>query len=299
MPLVFVLYALFASTFTIAKSALEHCQPLFLIGTRMLLAGLILIAYQKFVRRESFKLNLQSWRRILLLALFAVYLTNVFEFWGLKYISSFKTCFIYSLTPFVSAIICYFVLAEKLNLRKWVAILIGCLGIIPILFTQSVTENQADTFPFLAELSVVVATICGAYGWIILKQLVAENGLSLPVANGLSMLIGGALALGHSAFAEEWDPLPFNDTEVYLTSVFLLIIISNLICYNLYGFLLKRFSPTFMSLAGLSTPIFTAVLGWFFLGETVTWPFYLSFLFVLAGLTLFNKDKLPQKTPET
>jgi drug/metabolite transporter (DMT)-like permease len=65
-----------------------------------------------------------------------------------------------------------------------------------------------------------------------------------------------------------------------------------LICYNLYGYLLRRFSATFMSFAGLTTPLFTALFGWIFLGEVASPAFYLSFSILSVGLLLFYQEEL-------
>jgi drug/metabolite transporter (DMT)-like permease len=110
------------------------------------------------------------------------------------------------------------------------------------------------------------------------------------MANGVSMLIGGILALGHSYSTEEWNPFPVTHYSVFFECTLLLILISNLICYNLYGMLLKRYSATFISFAGFTTPLFTALFGWLLLGETVSLSFYLSFFIVLSGLVLFEYD---------
>lgn len=291
---VILLYALFASVFTISKTALEHSQPFFLIGTRMMLAGLILIGYQWFRHRESFTFNKTIWKQIFLLAACNIYLANAFEFWGLKYLTSFKTCFIYSLSPFVSALFCYWLFSEKLSRKKWAGLLIGFAGFIPILMSQTSGEEQTGHFLFFswAELSVMMAAITSVYGWILLKQLIKDNGVSPLTANGFSMLIGGTMALVHSGIVEDWNPVPINGFVPFLECTILLIIISNLICYNLYGALLKKYSPTFMSFAGFTTPLFTALFGWFFLGEVVTWPFYLSFVIVLGGLIIFDQQEL-------
>lgn len=293
---VLLLYGLFASVFTIAKTGLEYTQPLFFVGTRMLLAGVILLGYQKLVNKQSFSFDNQTWRRIFRLSLFNIYLTNVFEFWGLKYLTSFKTCFIYSLSPFISALFSYLMFAEKMNYKKWLGFLIGFVGFLPILMTHTATEEQTGHLLFFswAEISVMVATVCGVYGWIVLRQLVNKNNLSPLTANGLSMLIGGVFALSHSYVAEDWNPVPVTNYAVFIDCALALIIISNLVCYNLYGVLLKRYSATFISFAGLTTPLFTALFGWFFLGEVVTWPFYLSFFIVFLGLFLFDQEELKQ-----
>lgn len=301
---VVLLYALFASVFTISKTGLMHAQPLFLVGTRMLLAGAILVGYQLVVQKQTFQLSRKTWTRLLLLGLFNIYLTNVFEFWGLQFLPSYKACFIYSLSPFLSALFCYFLFAEKLSSKKWVGLIVGFVGFLPILLNHTFDEGETGQFFFFswAEIAVMLAAVCSVYGWIILKQLVNEDQLSPLSANGVSMLIGGAFALAHSLAVENWNPLPVTNFSIYLECTLLLILISNLICYNLYGFLLKRYSAPFISFAGFTTPLFSALFGWYFLREVITWPFYFSFALVFAGLMLFNQEELkqnyqlPQKT---
>ena len=73
-----------------------------------------------------------------------------------------------------------------------------------------------------------------------------------------------------------------------------LIIVSNLLAYNLYGALLKRFSATFLSFAGFSTPLITAFFGWAFIHETVSWGFIGCAVIVFIGLGLFYQEELRQ-----
>lgn len=291
---ILLLYALFASVFTIAKTGLTYVDPFFFVGIRMSLAGMILIGYQFFIRKERFTYDRKIWLRLFLLALFNIYFTNIFEFWGLRYLTSSKACFIYSLSPFLSALFSYFLFNENLTSKKWIGLLVGFIGFTPILLYQSLSEEAAGQFLFFswAELAVMIAAVCSVYGWIVLKQLVNENGLSPLSANGFSMFFGGAFALCHSFFSEEWNPFPIRDYSIFFECTLLLILISNLICYNLYGALLKRYSATFISFAGFTTPLFAAIFGWLFLGEVVTWPFYLSFGIVFLGLFLFDQEEV-------
>ncbi len=296
MFLVILLYALFASVFTIAKTGLEYAQPFFFVGSRMFVAGLLILAYQFCFKRQEFFFKKSDFWKIFGLALFNIYLTNVFEFWGLKYLTSFKTCFIYSLSPFVSAILSYFIFAEKMNLKKLAGLLIGFTGFLPILINHTSTEDQTGHLFFLswAEMAVMAAAVCAVYGWILLRKLVKEGGYSPFMANGLSMLIGGAMALVHSFIVEDWNPVPVTQMMPFMECAFLLIIISNMICYNLYGYLLKHYSATFISFAGFVTPLFSAIFGWYYLGEVVTLPFYLSAGIVFTGLLIFYQEELKQ-----
>ncbi|MEC7840189.1 MAG: DMT family transporter [Chlamydiota bacterium] len=294
MALVFVLFALFASVFTVGKTALEFTQPFFLVGSRMLLAGSILLTYEYFKNPGNLKIQKKHFKLILLLATFNIYLTNTFEFWGLQYLSSFKACFIYSLSPFAAAIISYFVFSEKLSRKKWLGLSVGCVGFLPILIAQDSSETGLNHVFFfsLAEIAVLAACISSVYGWIILRQVVRDGGYSALTANGYSMLIGGSFALFHSAITESWDPIPTSNFTIFVETGLALIIISNFLAYNLYGYLLKRYSATFISFAGFTTPMFTALFGWMFLGEVVTWQFYVSSVIVFSGLYLFNQEEL-------
>lgn len=294
MPLVFLLFALFASVFTIGKTALEYSQPFFLIGTRMCIAGILLLIYTFFKHPEEFKFSKRDFWPFVKLAIFNIYLTNTLEFWGLKYLTSFKTCFIYSLSPFLSALFSYFVFSETMTPKKWIGLLIGCIGISPILLSQGSDEIMTGQFLFFswAELAVLIACISSVYGWILLRQLIRDHNFTPLVANGFSMLIGGFFALAHSFVTEDWSPVPVTELIPFFECTIALILISNIICYNLYGHLLKKYSTTFMSFAGFTTPMFTAFFGWIFLGEMVTWEFYFSLGIIFIGLYVFNNEEV-------
>ena len=293
---VILLYALFASVFTVSKIALSYAAPLFLVGSRMLVAGLLLSFYGAVRSGIVFPKSKKIWGGLFKVALFNIYLTNVFEFWGLQTLPSFKVCFLYSLSPFLSAFFCYFLFGDQLNRRKWLGLVVGFLGFAPIFLWQSVGSGRSlDWCTFsLADGALCMGIVCSVYGWIGLMELVKEQGVSPLIANGWSMWIGGTVALFHSWLAESWNPIPVltSGQGVVLECTLFLILVSNCICYNLYGHLLKKYSPTFLSFAGLMTPVFCALYGMLFLQETITWPFYCSFPMVLAGLYIFNREEL-------
>ena len=294
MFFVFILYALFASVFTISKTGLEYTSPLFLVGSRMLVAGSLLLAYQAIIAPSTLRVRKSDIGNLLTLAICNIYLTNALEFWGLQYLPSFKVCFFYSLSPFAAALFSYFLFSETLTKKQWIGLIVGFCGLLPMIFAQTELEQAIGHFLIFSwpELSVLGAAICSVYGWILLKKTVTQSGHSPLIANGYSMTIGGTIAIAHSILTEPWDPLPIAAVAPFMTSALSLIIISNLICYNLYGYLLQRFSATFMSFAGFTTPLFAALFGWFFLNEVITWPFYLGLVGILTGLSIFYHDEV-------
>lgn len=296
MGLVFLLYALFATVFTVSKTGLEFTSPVFFVGSRMFIAGVLMLGYLFIFQRNKLLLRREHLWGLFLLALFNIYLTNILEFWGLQYLTSFKTCFIYSLSPFLSALLSYFVFSEKMNGKKWIGLALGFVGFLPILLNQSTSEEGVQHLFFLswAEIAVMMAATCSVCGWILLRQLVKDKGFSPLMANGGSMFIGGAMALFHSFLVEDWNPIPVTELMPFMECSLWLIVISNFVCYNLYGKLLKRFTATFISFAGFTTPLFAALFGWYYLGEQVTLPFYISSIIVFAGLLIFNQEELKQ-----
>lgn len=292
---VFLTFFIWSSVFSIGKTALGTAPPLFLTGARMVAGGIILLAFLFLFRRRDFKISKKHIFPLVLLSLFSVYLTNAFEFWGLQYLSAAKTCFIYSLSPFLAALFSYFQFKEKMTPKKWLGLLVGFIGFLPVLRYQSGAENLLGGLSFLsfAEIALILATITSVYGWVLLRKLGKEDGINPLMANGFSMVLGGIFALTHSFFAESgWSPLPITNYSLFLEGIVLMILISNIICYNLYGWLLKKFTATFLSFAGLMTPLFAAFFGWILLGETVPPSFFLSLGIIFVGLWLVYSEEL-------
>lgn len=294
---VILLYALFASLFGFSKATLDYSEPFFLIGSRMAFAGLLLLAFQAITNPTLLKIHAKHLKLLILLAFLNIYLTNIAEIWGMQYMTSAKACLIYSLSPFVAALLSHILLKEKLSSKKWLGVFAGFIGLIPIFSTQSQAENFTGEIISisLADITLLTAVFCSTYGWILLKKLVDEHQYSPITMNGFSMALGGTIALIHSYFAgESWAPIPVTDFSPFLHNTLWMCLISNIICYNLYGFLLKRYTATFMAFSGLITPLFASFFGWFFYHETITWHFFASLIIFSISLALFYQEELKQ-----
>lgn len=129
-----------------------------------------------------------------------------------------------------------------------------------------------------------------------MKKLVRDKNYSPVMVNGLTMSAGGILAL-LTTFSYG-DFFPITNIASFSGWLFTVIIISNLICYNLYGYLLKHYSATFLSFAGFICPLFAALYGWGFLGEKITWHFFASSTFVFFGLYLYYREEIKKTEAE-
>ncbi len=290
MILVALLYAILASTFIFAKQALAYSPPFFLIGFRMILAGIILLSYYRYqhgpihIKREDYGLFFR-------VAWFHIFCAFVLEFWALQYLSALKTTVIYSATPFITALLAFILLKESLSYKKVLGILVGLAGLLPVFIVHS---TQADTSSLwlvsVPDCVLLLAVISSAYAWFLVKQLMTK-GYSLVVINGVAMLLGGILSYAISLVFEGFGHQVTN-WPAFLWWVILLIIVSNVLVYNFYGYLMHRYSITFISFSGFLCPGFAALYEWLFMGGSITWHYLASLALVTAGLYIFYRDEL-------
>lgn len=286
----FLVFFLWSLSFPLGKSLVLVSSPVFLTAFRMTFAGTLLLGYLAF-KKELPPLTKKVFLSLTLLALFSVYITNILEFWSLERLPAAKTCFIYSLSPFITALLSYFHFKEKMTPMKWLGLSIGTASALPVIFSSS---KDLSTLFYIAwpELAAIGATFASVYGWIILRILVKEN-LSPLFVNGMSMLIGGLLALATSFFFDRWNPIPIEAGHIstVLLIVTLLTFLSNIFCYNLYGYLLKKYTATFLSFFGLLSPIFASFHSWVILGEEPSLTIISSTAILLLGLWLVYREE--------
>ncbi len=314
MWLIFLLYFLMASTFTLAKTAVSYMHPIYFIGLRMIIAGGALLGYLYWFKREDWRSISANRGQFAQIIIFHIYCAYVFEFWALQYLTSAKTCLLYNLSPFITALLMYLLFNQKLSLQKWIGLAIGFAAMLPILVAHSALEDIFTSLGFLSfpELVLLFAVACSAYGWIVMGNLVGQKGYNPIMVNGIGMAGGGVAAL-ITAFKFEgfnpfiWQQYPADMLGKYLipilgsstTTVIIglgcliaLIIIANIIGYNLYGSLLRRYSATLLAFAGFITPFFASIFGWIFLSEPLTMPFFVSLAITIVGLYLFYEDEM-------
>lgn len=296
MLLIILLYALFGASFPMGKMLLQYTTPLFLAGSRMFLAGIILLGYQYFYAHAEFKFKRKHLWYYFQIIFFGIYIAYILRFWALSELTSTKTSFIYNLSPFFASLYSYFLFQETMSKKQWIGLCVGFFGFFPILLSSSCSEQSIGEFIFLSwyEVATIVSVALHSYSWIVMRKLIKDQSYEPPMVNGITMTAGGTLSLLTSVVYDGFAPV--TDVPPFLGYLLGTILISNIICFNLYGYLLHQYSATFVSFAGFLGPLFSAIYGWIFLGEPITWHFYLSTCIVFAGLYLFYQDELASKS---
>ncbi len=302
MILIIVLYGLFASSLFLSKVLLSYAPPIFYTGIRMLIGGGLLLGYQYFNPRQQFVIKRKHLWLYAQLILFSILATYILRFWGLRSLPTYKASFLHNLAPFMTSFYSYFIFQERMTKNQWIGLNIGLLGMIPILLTSSPGEKQLGELFYISwpELAIIGCVAAQSYGWIIMRKLLKDKSYSPMMINGISMTTGGFIALGLSTPLEGFAPV--HDWIGFFFWLALVILVSNIICVNLYGHLLRTYTATFLSFAGFLSPIFAALYEWIgsllapeIFERHISWHFYASCVIVFIGLYLFYKDELGQR----
>ena len=289
MYLIFLMYALLASTFAFGKLLIGLIPPIFLISLRMIIAGTMLLVFSYvFDQKQSIKSS--DWWLFCTVILFHILIPFTTEYIALQSISPSNACLLYNLSPFFSALCSYIIFQEKMTLKKWIGFCIGIIGILFYLQSQCCFDISFSWPNVLMLISVMTSSI----GWIFFRVLVKNRNYPSIMINGLSMFISGFIALPISRFFEGSVIVNLSHIPQIIALVGATILITNIIFYNLYGYLLKYYTATFLSFVGFVTPLFAAFFEWIFIGTTVPHEFFLTIAIVGAGIYIFYQEELKQ-----
>jgi len=297
MFLVLLLYAIFAAM-TFINSSLMTSDPYpIIVGIfRALGSGIIILSYFALFNYKklcTLKLTRYQWY---LLTLYGVFV-HAFAMCGFSYGALFadpiSICFLYASAPFLTAIMLYLYEKESLSWVKVIGLLIGFAGLVPILLKTSLEDHfvALQGNALLGNGIVLISMIFFCLGWIFFKKLTSISAHNVQLLNGIAMLIGGFASSLFVVLQYKigfFDP-SFSNNFVYLL---LLFVLTSLITYSLYAYLLQYFSPTFISFAGFLEPAFAMLYGTLFFGYGIQMIDIVSFLTLFIGLYIFYRQEL-------
>lgn len=294
MLLIILLHALWAASVTTSKMMLDFTNPIFLTAIRMSIAGALLLYYQYFHAHEPFVVKKKDMFLFFQVAFFGIFLSYNLRHWALDEVSAAKTMFLYNAAPFMSSLYSYFIFKEKMSKMKWLGLFIGCIGIIPILLTTSAKEASLGEFFYIswAEIAILASAASHSYSWIVVRRLVRDKNYSPMMVNGICMFSGGLMAFATAGVFEGFRFVIHANIWYFIALLSFVVLVSNIVCHNLYGYLLRQYTATFLSFTGFMGPLIAAVYGWILFGNPITWHYYVSSVVMFVGLYLFYKDEL-------
>ncbi len=289
MILFLLLQTIFAlSIIVIKKMSLVSTSPFFIVGLRLCLAGALLLVVEWFYNKEAFSKIKDNWLLLLKGSLLNTYMNNALGLWGIQYLAASKMSIISSSTPFLTALLAYSLFNEKLSRRKFISMIVGLIGLLPIILACPAMQNRIYSYPYIPELAIVFAVIGSAYGWLIIKELIYVRKLPIFLANGVTLFIGGLISFINSFIV--FEPIPYYSCALVMTILFTALF-THIIGYNLYAKLLNKYSATFIAFTSFLQTFIVALLAWYFFDECIEISVVVSAGIIFPSLILFLSEK--------
>ncbi len=141
------------------------------------------------------------------------------------------------------------------------------------------------------EIVMVLCMVSYSYGWVIASQLIRKKKYDAALVNGVGMLVGGVTALATSSLVEQWSTGPINAFWPFW-GIMIPLVLATTLSWTINTYLLRYYTVTFLMFLMFVDPLYVALYGWLFLGERVSWHFFVSVLMLFVGLYLFYKEEL-------
>ncbi|MFK7868490.1 MAG: DMT family transporter [Roseobacter sp.] len=208
--------------------------------------------------------------------------------WGQQYVtSSFAGVSMASVALIMLPLAHFFVPGEGLTLRRSIGFSIGFVGVF-ILIGEQAFETTGAAFETYGQLACVGAACCYACSSIVMRRLPDVDTIGLAT---VLLLIASVIVLPVALIVEGPPPMPDQRTLIVVT---LLGLIPTAAANLLRVRVVRTAGPVFMSLTNYQVPVWSVVLGSFFLNEPLPASLLLAMVFILVGVAISQLGRLKQ-----
>lgn len=284
--LVVLTTSLMGSSFAVGKIGLEHVSPLLLVGTRFVLAGILMIALVLLLKRPHPK-GARNWLRIFIIGACQTAGVMGCIFLSLRTITAGESAILTFMNPLL--VVVFGTLALKLSYRfiQWAGVLLGFIGVFITMGGQ---------------LQFEIGTVFGfssAVFWAVGTLLIKRWGQQFDVwvLTAYQMLFGGLVLLLLSSLLEN-QQLALNPVSAAV--VLWLAIPASIVQFAVWFYLLQNGNPGKVSAFLFLAPFFGIISGWLILDEKIGMTLLAGGALIFAGIFLVNwpekrKDPLAEE----
>ncbi len=271
---------IWGSTYLAIKFALVSFPPFYQMGTRFLVAAVLLMAWLK-LRRRAFP-TLVEWRNAAIIGTLLLVSGMGLTAYSEQTVASGLIVAYIAIIPIIVTVmnLPFGVRPSRLEL---VGMLVGVAGVVMLVQGEAFTASPAG----------LVAITVACVSWSLGSVLSQRRFPLAPGAMGFAseMLCGSVLLLLVSAVVgerPEWPPQPLAAWSwVYL------IVFGSLLAFNAYMVLLSRVSAALASSYTFVNPVIALALGIWLGGETVTGFEWAAAAVITAGVVLLVLGRRP------
>ena len=277
---------IWGSTWYVIKFQIGDTDPLFSVGYRFALAGIILLLYSKIT-----KLNLRfSLREHFFIALQGACLFGI-NYWLIymaeEHLTSGLVAVIFSGLIFMNVFLNSLILKSPVRGNVIIGGIIGLVGIV-LIFKDELTAFNLSDNNFVAFLMALGSVTLASTGNI-LSAYNQKQKMPVIQTNAFGMLYGSILVFSIALLSGKGFSIDLDFS--YIASLLYLSIFGSIIAFSTYLSLLGRIGPDKAGYFAMVIPVIALFISTFL--EGYQWTFYgvIGLLLILGGIFMALKKK--------
>jgi O-acetylserine/cysteine efflux transporter len=272
----------FGTGFTIAKPAVEHFPPLFMM--LMVYGGIAIVL--GLTRRAPLKTPLGA---IIVISACAVTIQGALLFWGLRspdMTATAATLILQIQIPFC-VLLDWLIMREPLDQRKALGTAIAVVGVAIVIGLPEKAPGLVPT------VMIIVAALVWAFGQVLARKLSRDDGVGVLKGNALGSV--PQLALATLLFEQgQWQSL-VSATWLQWSMLAFVGVVGFYLAYMCWFTLLRQCRMDEAAPFMLLMPVVGIITAALVLGETVSLAQLVGGLVILAGLAIVSGLGLPRR----
>lgn len=282
-----------AGAFIAGKFSIEEFPVFSLVFFRFLIATVIIFVIMIRIE-ENWKITKNDLKMFLTLGIVGMIGYHVFFFLSLRYTTATNSSLIGATNPIVTTVLAFIFLKEKISYRNLIGILISLFGVM--LITTNGDMGLLFSFKFNSgDILMIIAVICwAAYGILSKKALEIYSPIKIT---GYAFLTCVILLIPFVILEKPWVYLPNTTTSGWI-SVFYMAIFPSVFGYLIQQISIKKIGPTKTSLYINLVPVFSMVLAYFMLGESISFIKIVAGIFIIGGICINIMNKKVETVEE-
>lgn len=286
-PLVNLSTLLWASNITLGRALRGQIGPFTLVALRFSIAGLIFAILLRRQPAEARRLG-NGWPGLLGMGLFGVFAFPALLYLALQSTTATNAALINGTGPLVTAIMASILLGELFSSNRLTGTLISLLGVGLVIggpSMQIVQGARINSGDLIVLADVFLWGIYSILGRVVMRTRSALSATAYSIWFAIPFLLVAA--------AVEWTHFPPHITpEVLLAGVYIAIF-PTCIAFLSWNEGIRRVGPSRAMAFYNMLPVYGALLGFLFLGETPSWAHLAGGLLVIIGaLTALSQFRL-------
>jgi drug/metabolite transporter (DMT)-like permease len=269
-------------TFLVTEIALEGITPFWLAASRITFGALASLAVWQALGGRLFDapLTRSDWLNLWVIGALSSAVPFILLAWGQQYVTSgFAGVSMASVALIVLPLAHFFVPDERITWRRALGFGVGFAGVVLLIGAQAF-ESTGATLELAGRLAALGAASCYAISSILLRRLPAVD----PVGLSAVLLIVGAAFVVPAAWLVEGPPVMPDARTLWVLA--LLGLVPTAAANMLRVTVVRTAGPVFLSLLNYQVPVWSVLLGAWFLGEAIPPSLIWAMALIMAGVGL-------------